>query len=389
MSAGHDSTDAGRAPTRPLTCVDSELLTHLLAQAGRQPELTPRQWETAIGQANSARLLGRLAHHNLSSGGLAAVPKGPRMHLRSGLKLVDRLQTELRWELDCIRRALAGIPTPVVLLKGAAYFEAQLPPRLGRLFGDIDILVERGQVAAVEQALFAAGWISAERDPYNQRYYRQWMHEIPPLTHVLRGTSIDVHHSITPPTSAMAVDSTKLLPHIRLAAAGSAFHVLAPVDMVLHSAVHLFQEGEFDHGLRDLLDLQDLLLHFGSGDHAEAEFWPRLFDRSQELGLTVALHHALFHIGRLFGPPAPPDQAETLAKLRPAWPARTVMAALLGQVLRPWHPTCVSRASQVARGLLYLRGHALRMPLRLAVPHLVRKAWMRKFPDATAAVVQQ
>ena len=36
----------------------------------------------------------------------------------------------------------------------------------------------------------------------------------------------------------------------------SGFHVLAPEDMVLHSAVHLYQEGELDHGMRDLLDLQ-------------------------------------------------------------------------------------------------------------------------------------
>ncbi|MEO5734968.1 MAG: nucleotidyltransferase family protein [Rubrivivax sp.] len=361
-------------------------MTRLLAQPDRQPELTPRQWEIAIGQAGNAQLLGRLAQHHLKRGWLDAVPNGPRMHLQSGLKFVDRLQTELRWELDCIRRALIGIPTPVVLLKGAAYFEANLPPRQGRLFGDIDILVERSQLAAVEQALFAAGWISAERDPYNQRYYRQWMHEIPPLMHVLRGTSIDVHHSITPPTSAMAVDSALLLPQIRPAAAGSAFHVLAPVDMVLHSAVHLFQEGEFEHGLRDLLDLRDLLLHFGSGANAEPDFWPVLLRRSHELGLTVALHHALFHIGRLFGPMVPPEQAEALAALRPAWPARTAMAALLGQALRPPHPACDSRAAQLARALLYLRAHALRMPLHLVLPHLVRKAWMRKFPDAKAAV---
>jgi len=34
-----------------------------------------------------------------------------------------------------------------------------------------------------------------------------------------------------------------------------------------------------------------------------------------------------------------------------------------------------------ARWLLYVRSHALRMPLYLAVPHLIRKAWMRHFPE--------
>ena len=50
------------------------------------------------------------------------------------------------------------------------------------------------------------------------------------------------------------------------------FAVLAPEDMVLHSATHLFNEGEFDRGLRDLNDLDLLLREFG----AAAELRPRL-----------------------------------------------------------------------------------------------------------------
>lgn len=363
----------------------ADLLTSLFAQPERQPLLTPQQWETVIGQARNARLLARLAYHHLERGWLEQVPPGPRMHLQSALKLADRLQTELRWELDRVRRALVGLPGPVVLLKGAAYFEARLPPRNGRLFGDIDLLVDRTQLHAAEQALFAAGWISAERDPYNQRYYRQWMHEIPPLIHVQRGTAIDLHHSITPPTSAMAVDSAALLPCVSAAGVDSVFKVLAPVDMVLHSAVHLFQEGEFGHGLRDLLDLNDLLLHFGPRD---GDFWRALFDRAVQLGLTVPLHHALFHIGRLFGTQPPPAQASALRSIRPAWPARPAMAALLGAALRPHHPSCDGMGPELARGLLYLRGHLLRMPLHLALPHLARKAWMRRFPDGARPAVQ-
>ena len=39
-----------------------------------------------------------------------------------------------------------------------------------------------------------------------------------------------------------------------------------------------------------------------------------------------------------------------------------------------------ARWTGLARWLLYVRSHYLRMPLSLVVPHLVRKAWMQRFP---------
>ena len=147
--------------------------------------------------------------------------------------------------------------------------------------------------------------------------------------------------------------------------------------MVLHNAVHLFQKSEFDHGLRDLLDLKDLLEHF----QLQADFRPGLFDRADELGLQIPLHHALFHIHRLFGMSAPDKWAERVTQLGPAAPARMAMAWLLGLALKPDHPSCNTRWTGLARWLLYVRSHALRMPLHLVVPHLLRKAWMRRFPE--------
>ncbi|RXL80730.1 hypothetical protein EO238_31730, partial [Citrobacter sp. AAK_AS5] len=81
----------------------------------------------------------------------------------------------------------------IVVLKGAAYAMARLPVADGRIFGDVDILVPHETLADVESALMLAGWASIHRDPYDQRYYRMWMHEIPPMRHLHRGTVIDVH----------------------------------------------------------------------------------------------------------------------------------------------------------------------------------------------------
>lgn len=350
----------------------ADLLSGVWIEPTRTAGLTPREWEDLLGQARRGRLLGRLA---LLAQDAALQPPSPqRDYLAGALRLVARQRLELLNELAHVRQALEGLGVPVVLLKGAAYSLAQLPPSRGRVFSDIDLLVPRTAVDVVEQALGACGWISQERDAYNQRYYREWMHEIPPLEHLSRGSVIDLHHTIAPPTSRFRIDGELLMQRIR-PIAGSGFHMLAPEDMVLHSAIHLYQEGEFDHGLRDLLDLHDLLVHFGR----EPDFWPRLLARAVELRVGEPLYLLLQQRQRLLGAEVPAGVKADVAALRPAWPTRAVVPALLTQALRPHHPACDTPLSNRARWLLYVRSHHLRMPLRLLVPHLLRKAWMARF----------
>ncbi|WP_367846800.1 nucleotidyltransferase family protein [Rhodoferax sp. WC2427] len=357
--------------------MSTPLLTAVWAEPGWRPQLSVREWEALFGQARQSSLLARLAYLHVDKGLLPEVPDGPRPHLEGALRLADRQQHEVRWEVDCIRRALRGVDTPIVLLKGAAYLMADLSTARGRLFSDIDILVPHDRIADTESALFGAGWISDERDAYNERYYREWMHEIPPLRHIHRQSYIDLHHTITPPTSRFKVDGQELLRNIQPLAGYPGLYVLAPVDMVLHSAVHLFQEGEFGHGLRDLLDLHDLFADF----QGRPGFWDALLNRADGLGLQIPLFHATFHLRRLFQFSPPPQFLERLEKMGPNPVSRTLMAWMLGLALRPDHPSCDSRWTGLARWLLYVRSHALRMPMRLLVPHLLRKSWMQRFPQ--------
>jgi len=359
------------------------LLSQVWAQPDQQPKLTLSDWETILGQARQTSLLGRLARHYADRDWLAAVPEQPRQYLEGALRLVERQHHEVQWEVQRIRRALTHVDTPVVMLKGAAYFVAGLPPRHGRLFSDIDIMVNRERLPEVEGALFRSGWISEERDAYNQRYYREWMHEIPPMKHVQRGTVIDVHHTITPPTSRFRVDGARLLERITAVDDRAGLFILAPEDMVLHSAVHLFQEGEFRHGLRDLLDINDLLLHFSK----DPGFWRTLFARAKELDLGEPLFHALHHVQRLFGTVTPPDLQRELQDIQPGWMTRRGMSVLLNHALQPLHPSCAEPFGDFARWLLYVRSHYLRMPWYLMVPHLTRKAFMRYFPKRNTEIV--
>jgi hypothetical protein len=348
------------------------ILPALMAPA--LPPLSPRRWEDLLSQARRARLLARLAWRCAALGWMDQVPPGPRQHLHGALRVVARQRDEVLWEVDRLRWALRRLDSPVVLLKGAAYVAADLPPRRGRLFADVDLMVDRAALPVVESALLAGGWMPEKLDPYDERYYRQWMHELPPMQHVTRHTQLDVHHTITPPTSRFPIDGRVLLERAVPLADGSGLRVLAPEDMVLHSAVHLLQEGDFAGGLRDLLDIHDLLRHFGESDPG---FWRALAQRSQALGVGRPVGHALHHIERLFGLAPPASARDAVAALRPAGASRALMDGLLAVALRPDHPDCDGPWTWPARQALYLRSHALRMPWYQIVPHLLRKSWMR------------
>lgn len=351
------------------------LASLLSGQAGWP--VSPQDWEHLLSKARRTALSARLALAASEAHGQAAIPARVKPHLESAYKVQQRVAQAMRVEVNRVAQALGREGIPCVLLKGAAYLKAGLPPARARVFGDIDVLVPKADMARAESSLLGGGWISSDLGRYSQRYYREWMHEIPPLTHVTRGSIVDLHHTIAPPTSVFRVDGAALLAAARTVDGERGIQVLQPVDMVLHSAVHLFAEGEFDHGLRDLLDMRDLVVHF---DASDSRFWPSLLARAAELGLQRPLHHALFHVERLFGPVVPAGMRSAVDGLSPSWLPRLLMAQLLGIALRPMHPSCHSPGEGLARWLLYIRSHWLRMPLRLLVPHLLRKSWLRRFP---------
>jgi hypothetical protein len=255
-----------------------------------------------------------------------------------------------------------------VLLKGAGYLFAGLPAARGRLFSDIDILVPRGALPQVEAALMQRGWMTTHHDAYDQRYYRKWMHELPPMQHVTRQSVLDVHHTIVPLTGRLHPDASKLLQAARPVAGQPLLRVLAPVDMVLHSATHLFLNEEFTNGLRDLADLDSLLRQFG----AEPGFWRQLRERAAELELERPLFYALRYGRALLDTPAeaPGLHGPGGARLR-------LMDELFLRALQPVHPTASDRLTPLARGTLYLRAHWLRMPPALLAYHLAVKAFRR------------
>lgn len=355
-------------------------MTDLLITVLRKPDVVRRfselDWEILLRQSRAAILLGRVAAlldaHDL----LVSAPPAAARHFESALAIVANQERAARWEAVCIEQALAGVDTPIVLLKGAAYALAGLPAASGRFMSDIDILVAPAQLAQVEAALMQHGWAVTDDDAYTQRYYRTWMHELPPMRHWRRGTVIDVHHALLPRTARTHPDTDKLLAAARPLLPQSALKVLAPSDMILHCAAHLFHDGELEHGLRDLVDFDSLLQHFGS----TPGFWPDLVRRARELELAQPLFYGLRYGRRLLGTAAPDRVLADLAS-GSAGGAGYLKGKLLDQLfcraLRPAHVTTSDRLTPLARWLLYVRAHWLRMPPGLLAVHLIRKALLR------------
>src|SRR5574341_1584298 len=295
------------------------ILDPILKTALTHPEalakLNELEWD---GLIQSARRLGLLARIQvlLAEGDLfELVPAQPKAHLDSARIVAENEQRIMGWEINRIQRALGELSKSVVFLKGAAYLLAGLPVAKGRISTDVDILVDKADLGAVEQALLQHGWEHTKADDYDQFYYRIWSHELPPLRHRERHTTIDVHHRILPPTGRHHPDPKKLL-QAAIALSGSQFKILSPADMVLHSTAHAFQDGDLARGLRDLVDLDGLLRHYG----ARGRFWEALVERAQELDLTRPLYYGLRYTNLLLQTAVPAEVLERAGQFAPSWP---------------------------------------------------------------------
>ena len=379
---------AGSVPKRQSAA--ARAAAALIVTAFRDPQALARfslaEWDLLLHQSDKSMLMAALHALACEHGLLDALPAPVRTHLAWADTLGQRHRAGVHWEITQIRRALGELGVQIVLLKGAAYTMGGLAAGRGRLYSDIDILVPRARLDEVESALLINGWASARQDPYDERYYREWMHELPPMVHLKRQSAIDVHHAILPLTAAARPDSARLLAQARPlrledhadsgAGPGGArhdplFQVLAPCDMVLHSAVHLFHD-EFAHGLRDLIDIHRLLGEFGT----DPGFWEALPARAAELQLGRSLFYALRYAERLLGTPVPASVRQQVRAFAPAAALLALMDALLLRALLPHHPSCKDRYTGVARFLLYLRANWLRMPPILLARHLFHKAFL-------------
>ena len=328
----------------------ARMLVGLLAEPERTG--TVADWTGLLTAARAESLLGSLAHRLEGQ----ELPSKVEAILAGARADAAHARTQALWEAEMARRALAPLGVPVVLLKGTAYAAAGLSAGTGRSIGDLDILVPKDALAAVEQALLAHGWEWVKEDDYDDLYYRRWMHELPPLIHKERDRMIDVHHTILPPTARRTPDAAALIEARHPLAGG--LSILSPADMIVHAATHLFADGDLAGGLRNLWDIDRLLRSFA----AAPDFWQDLHARAERHQMLGPVQRAGRLANDLYGTPVP-ETWRVWDSADPLFRARLLARDGWGRATRP-----------ALRFGFYVRSHALRMPPLMLARHLWTKA---------------
>ncbi len=329
---------------------DAPVLVDALRDPASTAALDADGWTALLAMARAEQLLGTLARR-LSG---LPVPEAVIGILQEARVNAEYQRRAALWEADSARRALADYPGKVVLMKGTAYAAAGLMASEGRHIGDLDIMVARDDLSAVESALLSAGWEWVKDDAYDDAYYRDHMHELPPLIHKERDRMIDVHHTILPLTARPRPDAAAMLADAVVLENG--LYVFAPTDMVIHSAAHLFADGELDGGLRNLWDIHCLLSEF-----AYDAFWLALQSRALQHQTWPAVRRAARLAHLLYGTQIPA-----------AWQGRSILDRFY--IRRVAARDVWGRGTRKCTRLaFYIRSHWLRMPPLMLAQHLWTK----------------
>jgi hypothetical protein len=145
--------------------------------------------------------------------------------------------------------------------------------------------------------------------------------------------------------------------------------------MVLHTAGHMFQAGELQQGLREMIDVDGLLRFFSS----HTGFWQELLERAPEMDMQRPLFYALRYSRLFLETPIPEFLMSASQSWQPPPAILRVMDQLVSQALLPRLATSETLGSRSARWLLYVRSHWLSMPPLLLTQHLIHKAFKRRF----------
>lgn len=339
---------------------------------GKDPgSLSLSVWSQIVRVLRYQQCLARFGWRLEQSGLRADLPDFVKNHIKNAELIAQKQNYQVQYEAALLQRLLKPLSAHVLFLKGAAYSLSDNDAvGRGRTYSDIDLLVDKTSLPLIEQELCLYGFFAEDLDEYDQKYYREWSHEIPPLRHSNRGTVLDIHHNLLPLVTGRAPDISIFFKHIQTTSTG--YTVFSPAAMFLHSTIHLILSEEIKHGFRDLTDLYLLL-----EQNQHTEFWQELLSLAIDSGFTTELFLALRYIDKILGFVIPDDVKQKLTAYQPADFNLIYLDFIFTRKLIPTHPCLATHSDLVADWLLMLRGHFLKMPIHILFKHLGRKLYMQ------------
>jgi hypothetical protein len=352
---------------KPSTTKLSWMIKQLFLAPKTGIQLNEKDWETIIFILRHIGMLANLFYIAKNNGILKKYSPYAQKHLTSARMYSDRQALQVHHESKKIKLTLGKFAIDPIYLKGASYTLRQSNNSLGRIYSDIDVLVQKDEIEDAQTALNQSGWHSNKITDYDKKYYREWAHEIPPMAHIERGTTIDLHHNLIPPISGRAPNINLFTKDVEKTSDG--YLVLYPPATFLHSLVHLCNNEEFGNGFRDLVDLFLLAKEFG-----DDRFWEQLEQLALETSFTLELYYTLTLLKLFFDGDIPQNTYSRLENKHKSLRSNVVIR-LLRSALKPHHPLTLSKIDNLHIFILYIRGHWIKMPFHILVKHLSTKAF--------------
>ncbi|KKO47241.1 hypothetical protein WG68_00910 [Arsukibacterium ikkense] len=331
-----------------------------------QATATADCWTNLLQQARSLGLTAQLralfSRHQL----LQDLPDTVQKHCAWGWRYYQKQQASLFYELMQLEPWMAAASYSCVLLKGAAYQAAGLTVSEGRLYSDIDMLVERQQLDDCKAKLFFAGFFEPAMSAYDKHFYLELSHENPPLYHVKRGTALDLHFALFPLAGRKNLATGRVFASAG-AIAGSCLQVPSLSYLYIHAAIHFFWQEEQHKLVKDLIDL-DLLYQ----QLADGQLLQQLLTDAKDFGALEPVVNTLLLIEQLFCRQLP---ADITAQLQHSVYRRNVARALVVRQLTP------GVNAKLAAALWYVRGYRHKMHWRVLTRHIWIKskvAWQQR-----------
>lgn len=255
----------------------------------------PLDWEFIWGAAQSYNISPLLYYNLRGLSNSSSIPATIMENLRGAYhETVAKnmlLYSELHTVIDAFRQA--GLEA--IVLKGAA-LAGIVYPNIGlRPMADIDLLVKKEELAAVERVMADLEYQPTQGIKSQQRFRDNHFH-LPPYTHVRKPMTVEIHWHFTDNTDSDIRQwwERALLKDLR----GCRILVPSAEDMLNHLSLHLFNHG-YHKGfvLRCLCDIFQTVRQYG--DEID---WELLQDKIKQEGTEKQVHTLFQLVRKVYAP---------------------------------------------------------------------------------------
>ncbi len=332
------------------------------------PTVELKQWENIIHVLREVNLLAACYFQLENEDKLKSLPFFAFKHMKSAAVYSSRQSEQVTFECKLLQKTLDAENIPSVFLKGASYTLRKSKNSEGRVYSDIDLLVAKNDILKAEEAFSKHAWCTKKVSEYDNKYYREWSHEIPPMFNMHRGTVLDLHHNILLPISGREVNVEVITENCQLV--DGSYTVLSYAATILHSIVHLIISEDVSNGYRDILDITILIKENNS-----PEFWQEIASLSSKLGFNNELYLALSLSEKYANIAIPNDVWQSFNKQKNNSKLNFLLNHVYYFALQPHSPAIQTLKHKIAITVVYFLGHLQKMPLKILIPHLFTKSF--------------